>query len=823
MESAAASTVTPGQPILIRRVAVLGAGTMGARIAAHVANAGLPCLLLDMAQPGTEPGTQAGAAARERSKLAYMAVENLLKSRPAACFTASVAARITPGNFDDDLARLRECDWVVEAVTEDLAIKAALLQRVQPHLGPEALLTTNTSGLPVHRIAEAAAMPEPLRRRWFGTHFFNPPRYMKLLEMIPTAETDRERMQGFAAFADRILGKQVVVAHDTPNFIANRIGVANMFCASRLVLEQGLTVEEVDALTGTVLGWPRTGTFRLADMVGIDVLAHVAANFRESTQDQAALNLVAKLAERRWLGDKTKQGFYKKNRLADGQEERLALDLKTLEYRPAQKPRIPALEMAKNIPALAERLRALLAADPAKDKAAAFLWPLLAHVWNYSAERIGEVADSGEAIDRAICAGFNWQMGPFAMWDAVGVAESVARMHALGIAVSPRVEAMLAAGVRSWYSETGFYEPESGQYVPRQSEPGHAMVASFRAQPSRLVRSNPGASLIDLGDGVGCLELHSQKSAIGGDVVAMLTVSLAAESDAVRDFSAFVITSDQENFSVGANLMQLLLAAQEGEWEEVHQAIRAFQSMTAAIKFCPRPVVVAPYALCLGGGAEMALHAAHRQMHAETYMGLVEVGVGLIPGGGGTKEMALRALDAAASFAPPEPRDPASKFAQSAEYAAALKRSLETIAMAKVSTSAAEAREMGLAGARDGITMHRERLLLDAKAQALLLAQLGYTAPQPRASIPAAGEPVLAMLETGIFMMGEAGYASEHDQKVARKVAGVLCGGRVSPGTPISEQTLLDLEREAFLSLCGERKTLERIAHTLKTGKPLRN
>lgn len=805
------------QPLLIRRVAVLGAGTMGARIAAHVTNAGVPCLLLDR--------TMEGETRKERSRLAESAKEMLLKARPAAFFTPSAAALVTTGNFDDDLSQLRGCDWVVEAVTEDMGIKASLLQRVISHLAPDALLTTNTSGLPVAKIAESTGMDAGLRRRWFGTHFFNPPRYMKLLELIPTAETDGALLAGFCAFADRMLGKEVVEAQDTPNFIANRIGVANMFCASRLVLEQGLTVEEVDALTGSVLGWPRTGTFRLADMVGIDVLAHVAANFREPGQSDAARKLVETLVERGWLGDKTKQGFYKKNRLADGSEERLALDVKTLEYRPLQKAKLSALEMAKNVATLPERLRTLLATEPTKDKAAAFLWPLLASLWNYAADRIGEVAENGEAIDRAICAGFNWQMGPFAMWDAVGVAQSVERMKTLGLPVSARVEAMLKAGIESWYAPDGkaFYQPASGGYRAVTAVAGHARVASFRRNEKSVVRGNPGASLVDVGDGIGCIELHSMKSAIGGDVVGLVSSVLAAGSETVRDFRGFVVTSDAENFSVGANLMQLLLAAQEGDWDEVHLAIRAFQSMTAAIKFCPRPVVVAPYGLCLGGGTEMALHAAQRQPHAELYMGLVEVGVGLIPGGGGTKEMALRAVDTSVEFAPPEPRDPATKFAQSAEYAAALKRSLELIAMAKVSTSAAEARAMGLLRGGDRITMNRERVLLDAKAQALALAEVGYVVPQPRALIPAAGTAVLAMLEAGIFLMGEAGFASEHDQKVARKVAHVLCGGCVTAGSLVSEEYFLDLEREAFLSLCGERKTLERIAHTLKTGKPLRN
>ncbi len=822
--------------MLIRQAAVLGAGTMGARIAAHLANAGLPCLLLDMVDMIPQ-NTPAAAPAGQRNRLAAAALDALLKARPAAFYHPAAAALVTVGNFDDDLPRLAQCDWVIEAVTEDLAIKTSLLRRVLPHLGPETLLTTNTSGLPVASIADhlGEAMNASVRSRWFGTHFFNPPRYMKLLEVIPTRDTDRTLLASFTAFADRNLGKQVVEAKDTPNFIANRIGVASMFQSLSLVQQQGLTIEEVDALTGAAIGWPRTGTFRLADMVGIDVLAHVAGNFREAEPDSAPLKLIRTMVERRWLGDKTGQGFYKKEKGAGGTgipDQRFALDLATLEYRPMARAKLAALEMAKNLASLPERLRMLLAADPAKDKAAAFLWPMLAALWNYSAERIGEVAESGAEIDRALCAGFNWQLGPFAMWDAVGVGSSLARMRELGLAISPRVEAMLAAmasaGVTAWYAPDGkaFYQPATGRYQPVAEALGHASIANFRAASARskgVLRSNPGASLVDLGDGVACIELHSLKSAIGGDVVSLVSWALAPSSDAVRNFSAFVITSDAENFSVGANLMQLLLAAQEGDWDEVNLAIRGFQRMTAAIKFCPRPVVVAPHGLCLGGGAEMSLHAAQRQLHAETYMGLVEAGVGLIPGGGGTREMALRAHDLAASIAPPEPRDPPAKFAQSGEYSTALKRALELIAMAKVSTSAAEARDLGLLNPADRVTLNRERLLLDAKTQALALAAVGYAAPQPRSRVSVAGESTLATLETGIYLMGQAGFASEHDQKVARKAAFVLCGGRLSPGALVSEQYLLDLEREAFLSLCGERKTLERIAHTLKTGKPLRN
>jgi len=814
--------LTPAvEPMLIRSAAVLGAGTMGSRIAAHLANCGIPVLLLDIVPEGAE---------KSRNKLASSAIESLLKAKPAAFYESKLAGLVTPGNFEDDLSKLAGCDWILEAVTENLEIKRALLTRVLPHVNSGAILTTNTSGLPIAQIAASLddAFTPALRRRWFGTHFFNPPRYMRLLEVIPTAETDPATLAAFAAFGDRILGKEVVVAHDTPNFIANRIGTSNMFAALDLMRQQSLTVEEVDALTGTAIGWPRTGTFRLADMVGIDILAHVASNFREGSAESGASGLIAAMVERKWLGDKTKQGFYKKSRSANGEEERLALDLSTMDYRPLAKAKLPALEMAKNAVSLPERLRMLLAGDPKKDKAAAYLWPLLANLWNYAADRIGEVADDAPSIDRAMRAGFNWELGPFAMWDAAGVAGTIARCKELGLPVSSRVEAMLATGFTSWYSADGTacYSPVTGQMEAVVKIPGHARIADFRtAAGSRkgVVRKNAGASLVDLGDGIGCLELHSAKSAIGGDVVTLLSAALNPTGEAVRDFRGFVISSDQENFSVGANLMQLLLAMQEGEWEDVNLAIANFQQMTAAIKFCPRPVVVAPYGMCLGGGSEISLHAAARQAHAELYMGLVEAGVGLIPGGGGTKEMALRAHDLALAIASVEPRDPPAKFAQSREYAAALKRSLETIAMAKVSTSAAEARDLGLLAPSDGLTRNRERLLLDAKAQAVLLAGRGYIAPVPRTQIPAAGLAALPALETGIFLMGEAGFASEHDQKVAQKAAYVLCGGRITAGGLVSEQYFLDLEREAFLSLCGERKTQERIAFTLKTGKPLRN
>ena len=820
-ERAAAAQAAEAKPLLVRRAAVLGAGTMGSRIAAHLANAGIPSLLLDMVPK--EDGQADGSAPDRRNRLALAALGLLAKAKPAAFYDPSLASLITPGNFEDDLPKLAGCDWVIEAVAEDLKIKTALLERVAPHLQPHALLTTNTSGLPVGRIA--AALPAH-RQRFFGTHFFNPPRYMRLLEVIPSAESDPAAVAAFAAFADRILGKQVVFANDTPNFIANRIGVAVSFDAGNLMLEQGLTIEEADALTGPVIGWPRTGTFRLADLVGIDVLAHVAANFPAGAPQGRFSEILAELVKRRWIGDKAGQGFYKKQRGADGKEERFALDLKTFEYRPLAKAALPAVDAAKNAPRVAERLRMLLANDPARDRAAAFLWPLLARLWNFAAESIGEAAPDAPSIDRAMRAGFNWELGPFEMWDAAGVADTVAKMKSLGLPVGAAAEKLLEHEPQSasWYSPQGpqCFNPLTAQWEPVQPQPGHAAVADFRRSHG-VARANSGASLIDLGDGIACIELHSLKNAIGGDVLGMISSVLHPGSDAVRDFAGFVIGGDRENFSVGANLMDLLLLAQEAEWEEIDAIIRSFQQMTAAIKFCPRPVVAAPFGLTLGGGAEICLHSARRQPHAELYMGLVEAGVGLIPAGGGTKEMLLHAMDAAVALAPPDPRDPPSRFAQSAEFGTSLKRALETIAMAKASTSAAEARALGLLSPSDRITMNRERLLLDAKAAAAELAGAGYMAPQPRTRIPAGGIAALGALETGVFLMGEAGFASDHDQKVARWVAYILAGGRITPGTLVSEQYLLDLEREAFLSLCGERKTQERIAFTLKTGKPLRN
>ena len=790
------------------KVAVLGAGTMGSRIAAHIANAGLPVLLLDIVP---ESG--------DRNRIAAQALESLKSSKPAAFTDASFAAHIEVGNFEDDLPKLKDCDWVIEAVAENLEIKRTLLNKAVLHIRPDTILTTNTSGLPVATIAEE--LPFDIRRRWFGTHFFNPPRYMRLFEIIATPETDPKALAAVAEFADCKLGKTVVAANDVPNFIANRIGTFSLLNTFRIMQAQGLSLEEVDLLTGSVLGWPKTGTFRLTDMVGIDVVGSVARNFAANIIDERPdvqlPSAFGQLIERKWLGDKTKQGFYKKDRGPDGKEVRLVLDLQTFEYKPSVRASLAEIDRAKINDSLDERIRSLLSGNPEKDKAAKFYWRILPELWTYSANRIGEVAQTIVEIDRAVKAGFNWELGPFEMWDAAGVSETVAKMHAVGQTVPDAANALLRAGGSSWYRNDGmeYFDLRTGAYQPIVQNPQLTSVASFK-RSNRIFAQNSSVSLVDLGDGIGCFEFHSKMNSLGQDIVSFLHQKLQSSSDAVRNFEGFVIASDARNFSVGANLMQLLLGIQDEEWDEIELMGRGFQAMTQAIKFSPRPVVAAPFGLCLGGGTEISMHAALRQPHVELYTGLVETGVGILPAGGGCKEMLLHAIDAAGSVR-------ADSRGESVDIHETVKNVFETIAMAKVSTSAYEARALRFVEDTDSITMNRDRLLSDAKAQALRLVRAGYTAPVPRTDIPAPGQSVQATLKLGIFLMREGEYISEHDAKIATHVARVLTGGDVVAGTPVSEQYLLDLEREAFLSLCGEPKTLERIGYTLKTGRPLRN
>jgi 3-hydroxyacyl-CoA dehydrogenase len=801
----------------INKVAVLGAGTMGARIAAHMANAGVPCFLLDMAPPDAAQSSDKAT----RNKIVAAGLDAAIKSKPAAFFEKGLERLITIGNFDDDMKLLADADWIIEAVAENLEIKRALLKKVEAARKPGSIVTTNTSGLPVHSIAEGFS--EEFRRHWFGTHFFNPPRYMRLLEIIPTPGTDPAAIDSIAHFADVRLGKGIVTAKDTPNFIANRIGNFSGLNVFRVMQEMDLTIEEVDALTGSG-GWTKAPLFRTIDLVGLDVMISVVKNFSKSVKDERSdLKLpefLEKMLERKLLGDKTKAGFYRKMKGAQGQEERLAIDWKTLEYHPAPKAKFPALEMAKNIEDMGERLRTILAGDP-RDKATQFIWTTLSEMWTYSANRIPEIADTVVEIDAAMRMGFNWEVGPFELWDLAGVEATVARMKKESKPVSANAEKLLGAGAKSWYKDDptapsgrAYFDLGTGRYKPVEVPEGVWSVAVAKKLRG-VVKKNAGASLIDLGDGVGCIEFHSKMNALGGDIVQMVTQSL--KTGGVGDqFDAFVITGDSANFSVGANLMMLMLAVQEEEWDEVDLAIKQFQGMTQAIKFCTRPVVTASFGMTLGGGCEINLHSAARQPHAETYMGLVEVGVGLLPGGGGCKEMLLRALDNAHAVRP-------DGRAESVEVIEGLKRAFEIVGMAKVSTSANEARGLGFLSDGDLITMNRERLLTDAKERALELARAGYKAPVPRTDIPAPGESVLATLKLGLHLMRQAEYISDHDQKVGTKVAEILCGGNVTPGTSVSEQYLLDLEREGFKSLCGEKKTQERIQFTLKTGKPLRN
>jgi 3-hydroxyacyl-CoA dehydrogenase len=808
----------------INKVAVLGAGTMGARIAAHFANAGVPSYLFDIVPPDAD--------APARNKIATAGLDAAKKSKPAAFMEPSLARLVAIGNFEDDLKKLADVDWIIEAVVENLEIKRALLRKVEAIRKPGTLITTNTSGLPVGKIAEGFS--DDFRKAWFGTHFFNPPRYMRLLEIIPTPEADRAAIDAVSRFCDVRLGKGVVIAKDTPNFIGNRIGTFSVLNVMRLMQDMGLTIEEVDALTGHAVGWPKSATFRTIDLVGLDILGHVVGNMTTNVHDERSdLHLpefFGQMLQKKWLGDKTKGGFYKKRKASDGKEdERLALDWKTMEYHPRHKPKFAALDMAKNIDDTGARLRMLLGLDgsgPQKgDKAGAFLWSALSDLWNYSANRVPEISDSIVEIDRAMHLGFNWELGPFELWDAAGVEATVARMKKEGKPVAANVEKLLASGQKSWYVDdaktaSGRKYFDLGKAKPEPVHvPDGVWSVTVAKKSNGVVKQNSGASLVDLGNGVACIEFHSKMNSLGADIISLITQSLKPGGPG-DNFDAFVITNDAANFSVGANLMLLLMSVQEEEWDDVDLAIRQFQGMTQAIKFSPKPVVSAPFGLCLGGGTEISLHAAARQPHAELYTGLVEVGVGLLPGGGGCKEMLLRAVDGAAASRGKSSGD---ALAGSVEMMEAMKKAFEAIATAKVATSAHEARGLGFLSDSDRITMNRERVLSDAKARALELARVAYEPPLPRTDIPAPGENLLAALKMGVHMMRQGDFISDYEVKLGGKIAEVLCGGNVTPGTPVSEQYILDLEREGFKSLCGEKKTQERIQYTLKTGKTLRN
>ncbi len=765
----------------INSVTVLGAGTMGAQIALHCANAGIPALLLDLSADVAKHG-----------------LEKARKLKPDPQFTPDAHKLVTIGGFETHLDLIAKTDWIMEAVVERLDIKQQLLAKVDEKRRPGSIVSSNTSGIPISAIAEGRS--EDFRRHWLGTHFFNPPRYLRLLEIIPTAETDPAVVAAMVKFGDHVLGKGVVVAKDTPNFIGNHIGLYGVARTLDELATGKYTIEEIDAITGPALGRPGSATFRTMDIAGIDVLAHVMRNLNErlaNERDRAAFAappIVGALIERGALGEKTGKGFYQRRKNDAGETEIWTLDPATLEYRPKQSARIASIEAGKSVDDVGERVRMLF---NAKYKACEFLRATLAPTLVYTARVTPDIAHSIDDVDRVMRWGFGWELGPFELFDAIGIKDVLAAAqgtHAMEGGVPPLVASLLDGGLTRF--RDGLVKPAAADL----------QILRTAKERNGVIKKNSGASLIDLGDGVLAVEFHSKMNAIGGDTVQMLQTGI---KEAARSGQALVIGNDAPNFSAGANLMLVLLEAQEGNWDEIDMMVRAFQNATMALRYSPVPVVAAPAGLALGGGTEIPLHCDRVQAAAETYMGLVEVGVGLIPAGGGTKEMLVRAM----AQLPTPQGDPLPYIS----------KAFETVALAKVSASGPDAQRLGYLAATDGFTMNRERLLADAKAKALERVREGYHVPAPRTAIPVGGESVTAALNLGVHLMWRGGRASDHDALIGRKLAHIFGGGNLPHATTVTEQYLLDLEREAFMSLLGERKTLERIQHTLKTGKPLRN
>ncbi len=757
-----------------RRVGVLGAGTMGAQIAAHFANAGISVLLLDVTIDAARAGLTRARALK-----------------PDPFFSADTASLITTGSFDSDLQKLSDVDWVVEAVVEDLEAKRALLARVDEVRRADAVVSSNTSGIPIRSIADGRSAP--FRRHWLGTHFFNPPRYLPLVEVIPTADTDRAVVGEVSRFLDVRLGKGVVVAKDTPNFIANRIGLYGVIQVLRTLENGRFTIEEIDAITGPALGRPKSATFRTMDIAGLDVLGHVVRNLKTQLPEREASEftlppIVDELIARGSIGEKRGEGFYKRQKGPEGSEI-LTLDPRTMSYRARQAARLAPLDAAKPIDNVGQRTKALFLGN---DAVGEFLRATLGPLLLYAARVAFDVAYSLDDVDRAMRWGFGWEIGPFEIWDAIGVREVLEAVHA--VEPPPLATTLLSCGQNRF---------RDGALPP--AGPGLQILKSAKARTA-VVKANAGASLVDLGDGVLALEFHSKMNTVGGDTLEMIH---AGVREVEANFTALVVGNDAPNFSAGANLMLLLLEAQDGNFEDIDLMIRTFQSATQALRHAAFPVVVCPAGLTLGGGCEIVLHGDRVQAAAETYMGLVEIGVGLIPAAGGTKEMLARAVDHL-----PDPRVNLMPFVQ---------RVFETIGFAKVSMSGPNAKELGLLRDVDAVTMNRDRQIADAKAIALERAREGYQPRTPRTAIPVGGESLQAALKLGVHLAWRAGRISDYDAHLGRTLAWVLAGGSLPHQTTVSEQYLLELEREAFLKLCGERKTLERIQHTLKTGKPLRN
>ncbi|CAN5743393.1 3-hydroxyacyl-CoA dehydrogenase/enoyl-CoA hydratase family protein [soil metagenome] len=767
---------------MIQSAAVLGAGTMGAQIAAHLANAGLPVLLLDVT-------AEAARAGLDRARTI----------KPDPFFLPDTSGRIRTGSFDEGLAEAGQADWIIEAVVEKLDVKQALLGRLAPHLGPRTIVSTNTSGIPINEVAQAfgsAADGAARRARFLGTHFFNPPRYLPLVEMIPTPETDPAVVAGMRTFLDRRLGKGVVITHDRPGFIANRIGVYGMARTLELVADGRFTIDEVDALTGAAIGRPKSATFRTADIAGLDILAKVAGDLETNLKEDAFRMppFVEAMVGEGAVGEKAGRGFFQKVKGAEGSEINVR-DLSTGAYGPRVKPRFASVDAARPVEDVGQRVKALFLA---RDRAGEFLRATLGPTLLYAARIAPDVADSIDDVDRAMRWGFAWELGPFETWDAIGIKEVIDALRLSEDTLPPLVSGALAQG-RNTFRDGPLPDLDPDYGLLRSARSGSAT-------PTRVLRSNPGATLVDLGDGVLAVHLHSKMNAIGGDTLEMLEAGVAA---AASGYSGLVIGTDGAHFSAGANLMLLLLAAQEGDWDDIDLMVRSFQRATMALRRSPVPVVVACGGLALGGGCEIVLHGDRVQAAAESYIGLVEVGVGLIPAGGGTKEMLARAMEAMPDAG--------------GDLLPHVQRVFETIGFGKVSTSAPHARTLGYLRDVDAVTMNRERVVADAKRTALARAAAGYQPPPLRTAIAVGGPDVYAALALGVHLARRAERISEHDATIGRHLARILSGGDVARRTTLGEQQLLDLERETFLKLTGEPKTLERIGYTLKTGKMLRN
>ncbi|HSE99141.1 MAG TPA: 3-hydroxyacyl-CoA dehydrogenase NAD-binding domain-containing protein, partial [Blastocatellia bacterium] len=766
----------------VEKVAVLGAGTMGAQIAAHLANAGVEVLLLDMVPTELSKQEQDRGLTLDspavRNRIANAGLEAAKKIKPAAFYSPALSRLISTGNFEDDLSKVAGVDWIIEAVVEKLDIKRDLFSKVEQHRKPGTIVSSNTSGISIGAMAEG--MGDDFRKHFLGTHFFNPPRYLKLLEVIPTDETRDEVIEFISDFCDRRLGKGIVYCKDTPNFIANRIASFGMLNTIRVMVDGNYSVEEVDAITGPLIGRPKSASFRTSDIVGLDTSLYVAENLYQAVPNDerrdvlVAPDFLREMVRRGWIGNKAGQGFYKKQKGEGGKTDYWALDYVEMDYKPPQKVRFPSVDAAKTIEDTAERVRTLIYG---KDRVGEFLWKTISQNLVYAANRIPEISDIIVNIDNAVRWGFNYEFGPFELWDVIGVEKSVARLREEGAAVPPLVEKLLASGKTSFYKRsegrTFYFDASTGEYREVEPRPGVTILKELKER-EKVIKKNASASLIDLGDGVACLEFHSKMNSIGADSIAMMNYAV---KEVAANFEALVIGNQAENFSVGANIMLLLLGIQEQEWDEIGMSVRQFQNANMTLRYSPKPVVAAPHGMALGGGCEITLHADRARAAAETYLGLVEVGVGLIPGGGGVKEMVLRAVEDAIPDEDLFPR---------------IKKVSETIAMARVSTSAVEAKDYGFLRDSDHITMNRDRLIEDAKQTALAMAREGYVQPHPRTDIPVLGEPALATIKLGIHMMVRGRFISEYDAHVATKLATIITGGNLTRKTLVSEQYLLD-------------------------------